>query len=135
MKFIIMLLSLTAFAKTQIKLPEEFLTFKYQSFDGQINLKCTHKAINEWGDWNVLCGDKQEKNFSVHLIVHKYSRPRLPKTSYEILYWITNRETMEAAGATTWLHLNDETSLHSINTSQSTQSDTAGLYLDIKTTK
>lgn len=137
MKFLIacLLLSFHTFSQDKISLPEELLSFTYQSFDGQIVLKCKHKVINEWGDWDVKCGEKDEKIFSVHLLVNKYTRPRLPRNSFEILYWITDRKTMEAAGATTWLHLNDETSLHSINASQSTQSDTAGLYLTIQTPK
>lgn len=134
MKLLVLLITLSSltFAKTKFKLPSEVLDFKYQSFDGQIVYKCNHKEINEWGDWEVICGDKSQKIFSVHLLVNKYTRPRLPRVSFEILYWITDRKTMEAAGATTWLHLRNESDLYAINASQSTAEDTAGLYLNIK---
>jgi hypothetical protein len=51
------------------------------------------------------------------------------------MYWITDQKTLEAAGATTWLHLRDQADLYSLNASQSTASDTAGLYLNISAAK
>lgn len=126
-----LLFSSQLYAQDWIK--KENLSFKYKSFDGQVNKNCKHYKINEWYDWKVLCGDNKDKVFSVHLKVTQHRRTRTPKSLYEVLYWITDRtDSYKGTGTTVWFHLNEETSLNKISVSQSTDNDTAGLYLDIK---
>jgi hypothetical protein len=127
---IIILISTTfSFAKS-VEIQAKKLTFKYMGFDGGEILNCSHKEINEWGDFNVDCG---RKNFAVHLKVSKYTRLVIPKVSFETLFWVTDRsDNYKGTGTTVWHHLNEETNLNSIVISQSTDNDTAGLYLTIQ---
>jgi hypothetical protein len=108
----------------EIKIVAENLKFKYLSFDGETNLACTHVLENPKSqDWRVLCG---QKNFLVHLWVTAYRRTVEPRLSLEILYWVNGR------GGTSWIHLKDAASLHSLYMSQSVEEDTTGLYMDLK---
>ena len=109
------------------------ISFKYKSFDGQIYYNCKHNKINQWGDWKVYCGENLEKKFSARVALRKYTRPRLPKTSFEVLFWITNKSTSsyEGTGTTFWFHLKDVADYQEVSVSQATDNDTAGLYLTI----
>ena len=106
--------------------------FIYKSFDGQIIKNCTYKPINEWYDYEVKC---DEKVFSVHLLVRSYTRQLTPKTTIEVLYWINNKTVpnrIEGSGSSIWFDLTEKTAFEAITVSQSTDQDTAGLYLYIK---
>jgi hypothetical protein len=131
MKFI--LLFATIFSLQAFAIPHHAFSFKYKSFDGQVNLNCKHVEINEWYDWKVYCGQNQERVFHVHLKVSKLSRSRVPHTSYEVLYWITEKNNDNRGGGTTmWFHIQEKANFHEISMSQSVDNDTAGLYLKIK---
>lgn len=118
----------------------EKIRFHYSTFEPWITLPCTHQI--EHGpsqDWKVVCEDSDQryrKEYVVHLWVKAYKRDRFPRLSYELLYWVTDRSSStgrpSGTGATIWFHLNDPTSLHSIQASQSVENDTAGLYLEFK---
>jgi len=121
--------------KIEKMIPHSALTFRYLSMDGQTIYKCKHTEQNEWSDWKVYCGPNQKKQFSVHLMVNKYTRTRIPHNSYEIAYWLTNRSNprnLDLTSQTTWFHLKDASNFHEISLSQSTENDLAGLYLTIK---
>lgn len=113
------------------------LKFTYQSHDGEISLKCTHALEDAMSqDWLVTCSDAEkemQRTYRVHLWVTAYERQVQPKLSLEILYWVTDitRETPVGSSSTIWFHLNDPSSLNSIQISQGVENDTAGLWLEI----
>lgn len=118
-------------------LDPEKIEFRYMSFDGQITMNCRHDIENDLShDWYVSCKSDEgySKVYRVHLKVSKYTRTRLPKNSYEVLYWVTDRtpRVPVGTGTTVWFHFNDNTDLSGISLSQSVDEDTAGLYLTIK---
>ena len=114
-------------------IPHDSISFLYQDWDGTLTYKCKHYKVGDLTlDWRVVCGDKKQKEFTVHLKISRYTRPVAPKNSYEVLYWITNKtNNYEGSGTTTWFHFNEDTSPHSMSFSQSTDDDTAGLYLRV----
>ena len=113
------------------------LTFRYEQFDGGSSLSCEkYLADAASQDWDVKCSDetgKVVKSYLVHLWVTVYRRDFEPRTSYEVLYWITDfsRSVPESAGTTVWFHVRDASELSGIDVSQSVENDTAGLYLSI----
>ncbi len=121
-----------------LDLKPEQLTFRYQQYDGETSLGCVEYLANpDSQDWDVKCADATGavvKHYVVHLWVTVYHRTVEPKTSYEVLYWITDfsRATPVGAGTTVWFHVRDESQLSGIDVSQSVEDDTAGLYLSIK---
>jgi hypothetical protein len=111
------------------------LKFTYQSFDGETVLPCKAFIENELGqDLVVKCQDGSTvKKYSVHLWVTRYTRPREPRTSFEILYWVTDRidPKRPSTSSTQWVNLKNESDLHSLVLSQGVDGDLAGLYLEI----
>lgn len=112
------------------KLTSSRLVFTYQSFSGDTYIRCSHQRA-PWMGWNVTC---DHKKFYVHLVLSRYIRPVVPKASYELLYWVTDRnlDIPHTVGSTTWFHLKEFSDLHEIYVSQSIERDTAGLYLRIR---
>jgi hypothetical protein len=72
------------------------IEFSYSTSDGEFQLACKHWIQNEGaGDFNVLCGKgtPTKKEYSVHLVVREH--PRASTTSFEVLYWVTDRNTSD----------------------------------------
>jgi hypothetical protein len=106
--------------QSQLHFSASDLKFQFVSQDGQISVPCTHKFDPAPEDWQVQCGDHQ---FLAHLRIFLHKSQTAPKTSYEILYWVTDRnvparEAGRYVGSTNWLRFNDENSLHSFELSQ-----------------
>lgn len=112
----------------------EMLRFNYRPFEEGEALACRHKIKDSQAqDWDVLCGEG--KKYVVHLWVTAYTRDVRPRVSYEILYWVTDvsrPDRSSGSGATTWVHLQDPSALDAIETRQSVDNDTAGLYLELR---
>ena len=113
----------------------EQLHFSHSTYEGDSVLKCKHRLENaESRDWAVDCFDSNgvlAKKFKVHLWVTAYTKAQIPKLSFEILYWITDVTRSHqpvGGGSTHWIHLKEPTDL---SLSQSTDQDTAALYLDV----
>ncbi len=122
-----------------LKLKAENLKFVHQPMQGQNDLTCEHKLVNALSqDWDVVCKDKNGKvgrSYSVHLWVSRYGHASGPKVSFEVLYWIDDRtqpKDIKSLGATTWFHLNEETSLHSLQLNQIVDNGLSSLELEIK---
>jgi hypothetical protein len=122
------------------KITPEMLRFRYQAFDGSVVLQCHHEIQNELSqDWKVQCQNPEgtmKRSYVVHLWLTAYSRQQAPRLSYELLYWISDHShpaKIQSSGSTIWFHLNDPSALHSLQASESVENDTAGLYLDLKT--
>lgn len=117
-----------------LRITPEMLRFHYRPFEEGEALACRHKIKDSQAqDWDVLCGEG--KKYVVHLWVTAYSRDVRPRLSYEILYWVTDvsrPEGSSSSGATTWVHLQDPSALDAIETRQSVDNDTAGLYLELR---
>lgn len=138
MMFLSVLMSLYAVVSSaqlpgeNLKLKPEHLRFVYRTFDGTRAVGCRHEIYNAPAqDWKVVCGPK---SYLVHLWVTVYRRDTEPKTSYEVLYWVTDLsvpQKPEYTGTTVWFHMKGEPTLHSLTVSQSVDNDVAGLYLDL----
>lgn len=73
---------------------ENKIEFSYASTDGSFQLDCKHWIQNQSsGDFNVICGKgtRTVKEFSVHLIIRRF--PHQAATTFEVLYWVTDRNT------------------------------------------
>lgn len=107
------------------------LKLAYESFDGTTNYPCKASFTypeNPY-DFTVKCyneGGKEMKSLSLHLAVTRYQRTFVPRTQYEILYWV-NQE-----GATTWLKFDEIVHMQNFSTSQSVVGEAAGLSLKLK---
>lgn len=120
----------------QKSLTPEQLKFSYKTFEGDKDLKCFHEYADEFKfDWNVTCKDQNTfyKIFRVHLSLKQYSHPTPPNSTFEVLYWVTDRTTNHVYGNGTsfWLNTKNKSEFHSLTMGQSVDSDTAGLYLEI----
>jgi hypothetical protein len=70
----------------------EKIEFHYSSSDGGFELDCKHWIGNfNAGDFSVACGKgtKWIRFYSVHLLIRQIPAPT--STSFEILYWVTDR--------------------------------------------
>jgi hypothetical protein len=119
-----------------LSITPEMLKFNYIRFEGGAFLRCAHRLEDAAAqDWRVSCeGEGIRREYRVHLWVTHYTRNVEPRSSYEVLYWVTDLSEpgeTHGVGTTIWFHLKDESALHSISVSQSVENDTAGLYLDL----
>lgn len=118
-----------------IPLDAKDLKFSYQNFDGDLYVKCVHEIENDLSqDWKVTCENKTFKRvYSVHLWMTKYTKTEIPKSSYEILYWITERFPKNIGTSTTnWIHLKEDSQFFAASLSLGVDNESAGLYLDIQ---
>lgn len=135
--FFLLFVSAIAHAKPIPKsLTPEQVKFSYKSFEGDKDLKCFHEYADEFKfDWNVTCKDQSTffKLFRVHLSLSQYSHPTAPQTTYEVLYWVTDKTTNQVYGngSSLWLNTKNKSEFHSLTMGQSVDADTAGLYLEI----
>jgi hypothetical protein len=117
-----------------LKITPEMARFNYRPFEEGEALACEHQLKDPAAqDWEVSCGD--QKKYVVHLWVTAYTHESEPRMSYEILYWVTDMSRPDhtsSSGATTWVHLKDPSALAAIETRQSVDNDTAGLYLELR---
>ncbi|MEK2688975.1 hypothetical protein [Bdellovibrio sp. GT3] len=78
------------------KVTEDNVQFRWMSNDGEIILKCAHvyDRPDAW-DWDVWCGKgtKMLREFRVHFLVQEYNHAKLEKTAFQVLYWVTDRNS------------------------------------------
>ncbi len=147
MKFLVgavawLVVSMNGFAAefgANLKITAENLKFNLQPVQGAVELKCEHRLVNEAAqDWEVLCkdsGGKVKNKYSAHLWVSRYSHNAGPKVSFEVLYWIDDRSAPKdpkSVGSTTWFHMNEDTSLHSLQINQFVDNGQASLEMEVK---
>lgn len=131
------LLPLLAFSKTsRVQIAGENLSFTYQSFDGDRYVRCQHEVENlQAGDWKVICEDAGfRREYTVHLWITRYTKQQAPKTSFETLYWVTEKYPERGTGysSTQWLHLAEESNFYGAQLSVGVDKESAGLYLEVK---
>jgi len=122
-----------------LKITADRIKFVHQPMQGQNDLTCTHKLINELSqDWEVLCKDKADKvkrSYSVHLWVSRYGHSNGPKVSFEVLFWVDDKtmpKDIKTLGTTTWFHLTEDTSLHALQLNQIVDNGLSSLELEVK---
>lgn len=116
---------------------EERVHFSYSTSDGEFQLSCKHWIANEGaGDFSVICGKGTPtvKEYSVHLVVREH--PRATKTSFEILYWVTDRNTKASVpdfkSHSQIINVAGSTKLQSFSMSQGLENDASFLQLEYK---
>lgn len=74
---------------------------------------CIHeKASVGLFEWDVVCKVHQkEYRFFVHLAVQEYQKTKFGKNAYEILYWVTHRDSPlphRHSSTSIWIHNSEE---------------------------
>ena len=121
-----------------LKITPDMLFFHYSTFDAGETMDCKPTVENaDSQDWRVVCSNsKSRREYTVHLWVSIYTHSAAPLLSYEILYWVTDLTDPAHSiqtGSTVWFHVNDPTSLASLEISDTVDDGTAGLYLTVST--
>ena len=86
------------------------LRFVYTPNEGDGMLSCRHERIRDLPDWDVVCGDKGEKRFTVHLVVRQMTRAEEPRALVDILYWVSEPPVSPSTSAFTFAGVNREAS-------------------------
>ncbi|KHD89111.1 MAG: hypothetical protein OM95_04585 [Bdellovibrio sp. ArHS] len=119
------------------EITEDMVRFHYLSNDGTLDLKCTHLFDKpDAHDWDVWCGKgtKWLRQFRVHFLVRKYQGKTEPKSAYEVLYWVIDRDQpMNKAFASTssWIQFNNPSNLERLSFSQGVENDYAYLTVEL----
>lgn len=114
-----------------LSVTEEQLQFSWSSADGTINLSCNHWQPDPTRpDWEVICGKgtKIVKQYMVHLLIRKYEHRQLNTTAFEVMYWITDRQTDFKdmfKSINQWIELPVATPLNRLSMSQGIENDYA----------
>ena len=109
------------------------VSFNYSSSDGEFQLECKHWIGNTAGDFDVICGKgtKTVKQYLVHLIIRPIKKPT--ETTFEILYWVTDRNTKTPMPAfssvSQLLTVDTKSQLKKIRMSQGIENDYAHMEL------
>lgn len=108
-------------------------TIRYQSTDGEIELKCDFWQLDETRpNWEVYCGKAHpylRKEFNIHFAI------RIHNKNIEIQYWLTDRQKPEKPrfqSTNMWLDTEQFNSLKNIKLSLGVENDYASLYLVAK---
>lgn len=127
------------FSKVATKaIQEDDVTFKYQSSDGTIELKCTHVFDEpELSDWDVWCGKGTNmlRQFRVHFLVRQYESKSSNRSAFEVLYWVIDRDQhMSKAFSSTssWIQFKNLSTLEKMSFSQGVENDYAYLTVELK---
>lgn len=110
------------------------LQFHYSTSDGEYQLNCKHMMNSQLEtDYDVYCGKGTSnlKQYLVHLIIRSWNTP--DDTTYEILYWVTDRSQGDKpvfSSTSQLLTLEAKTKIKKLSLSQSLENDAAQLYLD-----
>lgn len=112
------------------------IKFQYSTSDGGFTLNCQHYSnLKTETDYDVYCGKGTPwfKEYVVHLVVRQSSKPT--ETTYEILYWLTDRNDRNAStysSTSQLITVDGKTNLKRFSLSQSLENDSAQLYLNFK---
>jgi hypothetical protein len=128
--FTLIMISFNAFSQTNMR-------FQYKSYDGQISYECDHKKAHDVAPfYDIFCFDQNDvlkKTFFVVASISQVNRSVEPQSSIEINYRVTEKKPhLFSSGSTHWIHLSEQSPLHSFQLSQSVEDDQAGLYLSIR---
>jgi hypothetical protein len=119
------------------EIKKEMISFIYAPNEDR-SYPCRHEVTNPMsGDWTVKCPYYNDvKEFSVHLVVRKYSKNTKPQSAYEILYWVTNRRPnsggREFTGSSFMLSLEEKSYPNTFKMGQMVDNGFAHLDLKIK---
>lgn len=121
------------------------IQFSFDSQDGDIHYDCKQQWLENLEDFEVTCVLPKESSavtskrftkkssslrsdwkFVVHARVFIHKKDQAPKRSYEILYWVTDRQLTggaigEFVGSTLWFHLQEDTPLMQLEAGQDIQ--------------
>ena len=109
------------------------VSFHYSSSDGEFQLECKHWIGNTAGDFDVICGKgtRHVKQYLVHLVIRPMKKTN--ETTFEILYWVTDRNTKTAMPAfssvSQLLTVDSKSQLKKIRMSQGIENDYAQMEL------
>ncbi|WII73106.1 hypothetical protein QJS83_04370 [Bdellovibrio sp. 22V] len=122
------------------ELQEDDVTFRYQSSDGTLDLKCTHVFDQpEAHDWDVWCGKgtKWLRQFRVHFLVRQYETRTADRSAFEVLYWVIDRDTPtpKFSSTSSWLQFRNKSNLEVMSFSQGVENDYAYLTVELKPKK
>ena len=124
---------------TNLQIKAENLKFRLQPVQGAMDTKCTHTLTNAASqDWEVVCKNSEgavKNKYAVHLWVSRYGHASGPKVSFEVLYWVDDRSKandIKSVGTTVWFHLNEDTSIHSLQLNQFVENGASALEMEIK---
>ncbi len=134
--FATLLVFTSAIAKTKenISLQAHQLKFSYQNYDGDLSIHCKHTLENEASqDWLVTCEENSfKREYSVHLWITRYTKLNIPKSSYETLYWVTEKFPLQKGySSTNWIHLAEASQFAGASLSVGVDEESAGLYLEV----
>lgn len=111
------------------------MSFSYEPSESEPS-SCTHEQIRDLPDWQVICFTPSgKKEFVAHVVVKESQRDEEPKTTLEILYWVTQRRENTSPlfhSGTSMMRLNKSSSIESMRLSQSVENDYASLVMDWK---
>jgi hypothetical protein len=105
----------------------ESLKFHWVANDGSFFHSCTHQLESaELNDWRVECGGR---TFKVHFLVREVHRNVVPRTTLEVLYFISGSASSSQG---VWINLDEDTPIHSLAFHQSVDSDSSDLVLNYR---
>lgn len=116
--------------KKSVALRDSQIRFEFVSQDGDLLYKCSHEPIPSLMDYEVTCAREEAPadkfKFVVHARLFVHERPEAPKLSYELLYWVTDRQLTggklgQFTGTTLWFNLQDNVPLMSFVAGQDIQ--------------
>ncbi|WP_413292649.1 hypothetical protein ACLSU7_14585 [Bdellovibrio sp. HCB185ZH] len=116
---------------------EDNVKFRWMSNDGEIILNCSHvyDRPDAW-DWDVWCGKgtKMFREFRVHFLVQEYNHPKLEKKAFQVLYWVTDRnsEPRKFDSMSQWLQFNGKPDVEYFSFSVGVENDYGILELDYR---
>lgn len=120
---------------------DALIRFSYETHDGSTVLECKHYPRSSVDgesnhDWDVLCGADgvKPRRYGVHLLVREWHRERRPRTAFEILYWVTDRNNgaLSSFSSTSLrLTVDERSPMSELSMSQSLENDYASLVLSL----
>jgi hypothetical protein len=115
------------------------LLFEYvENLDPGEVFPCAHeKASVGLFEWDVVCKIRnKELRFFVHLAVQEYQKTKFGKNAYEILYWVTHRDSPlphRYSSTSIWIHNSEEMNrMNRFVSSLGIEEDNASLRLTLK---
>lgn len=118
--------------KKSVALRDSQIRFEFASQDGDLLYNCTHELIPSLMDYEVICAREKAPEDKFKFVVHArlfiHERPEAPKLSYELLYWVTDRQLTggklgQFTGTTLWFNLQENVPLMSLTAGQDIQNN------------
>lgn len=130
MSLLSLLFAILSFASVE----DANLRFQYVPNEGGEIRNCTHQRIRDLPDWSIRC-EGMKKEFAAHVVIREHQRGA--STSFEILYWVTDRGENSTTrpifhSTTTWVHLKKAGEAASLSLSQGVENDYASLVMEWK---